>query len=532
MSKRWYRLAHTAPLLQALSVEVRGVAGALAWRTWLGKHVGKVQELGVVVRRGGAAPTSAASAAAAPSTSAAGSSTAAAATAGESDAQVAFQLARCFSALAAGPLIRLHLRSCLPPGSWFQPPPRLQRLWVDFEGGGRSGIGGGWLQSLAALESLTVWRCPGLNLQPVGQLLLLLLPLLLVPPLLPSSLLFESAYGPSPTLPSHYTPSACSWRAQSASGTWPSAAAWRGRILGTAPMPGPLLWKRPLGACLPCDTWSWQTAACPPACRRSTACSCSGAGRRSSAGCWPLAVSVHCCALMVGHCYLLCHAHLPCLFLAPPPLPPWPHTPAPCRSLERVTLAGRPLAAALSCLTQLTCLVLDSCTRQPPAELASLARLQRLLFTSSGGGGGEGAGEDAGALPEGRWARSLRWLAAEWPVLAASRECLEGTSGLQAIHIISAPGEGMSLTTAHLRQFGWAWFKGWAKGRKALRHLTYDCEDPGAEAEAERPVRDTLAALAAGKRSQLVVEARSDYDTLSEMTAEGWRAHAAWGGGT
>jgi hypothetical protein len=175
--------------------------------------------------------------------------------------------------------------------------------------------------------------------------------------------------------------------------------------------------------------------------------------------------------------------------------------------------------------------VLDSCTRQPPAELASLARLQRLLFTSSGGGGGgEGAGEDAGSLPEGRWARSLRWLAAEWPVLAASRECLEGTSGLQAIHIISAPGEGMSLTTAHLRQFGWAWFKGWAKGRKALRHLTYDCEDPGAGAE--RPVRDTLAALAAGKRSQLVVEARSDYGTLSEMTAEGWRAHAAWGGGT
>ena len=191
------------------------------------------------------------------------------------------------------------------------------------------------------------------------------------------------------------------------------------------------------------------------------------------------------------------------------------------------------LGATLACLTQLTCLVLDRCSQQPPVELASLARLQRLYFTSSGGtqgdaeggneGGNEGgegtawagAGAGAGALPEGRWARSLRWLAAEWPVLGASRLCLEGTSGLQAIHIISSPGEGVSLKGPHLKQFEWTWFRGWVKGRKGLRRLTYDCQDPGSEEE--RPVRDALAALAAGQRSQLVVAPRSDWGTLLEM---------------
>lgn len=86
----------------------------------------------------------------------------------------------------------------------------------------------------------------------------------------------------------------------------------------------------------------------------------------------------------------------------------------------------------------------------PPAELASLSRLERLLLGTSA----------AYDLPAGPWQRSLRWLEASWPTLrtGSGLDFLSGCTRLQQLQIpgdwaFPAPIQPAELATPAVQRF-------------------------------------------------------------------------------
>jgi len=80
-------------------------------------------------------------------------------------------------------------------------------------------------------------------------------------------------------------------------------------------------------------------------------------------------------------------------------------------------------------------------------------------------------------LPTGPWQRSLRWLSAEWPVLAASLPWLGKAMQLQALHLNSGIDSccGVPLGVGDLESPEWAAFRSWALGQALhLQRLTFD----------------------------------------------------------
>ncbi|KAL4427970.1 hypothetical protein ABPG75_002059 [Micractinium tetrahymenae] len=128
-------------------------------------------------------------------------------------------------------------------------------------------------------------------------------------------------------------------------------------------------------------------------------------------------------------------------------------------------------------------------------------------------------------LPTGPLLHNLTWLAAEWELLAASRDLLGATTQLERLHISQAGLAGKGAGPGGMDVQPWFW--PWAASLPCLRALSYDLQGSTRSASAlrlrgETPVelQPRLAALQCS-RPRLVVVCQHLEDVCCDMVDDG-----------